>query len=639
MWRFNPFPIHLCLATLWLCTGTLWGQVFQNQASNWGISQYDWDGHYGAAVSTADWNNDGWPDLTFGGTQGALRTFVNQGGNGFEALPLPWFMGSETKAILWLDVDNYGDDDLFVQEEHGKCGLIRNDGDTAFVDVTSTSHLPQDFTESAGVSFGDMDNDGDLDLHLCRYLEWPINEGPSDHNVLMRNDGDFVFTNVSEASGIDVHLRLSFQSLWWDHNHDGWQDIFVINDKNGANAMFENQGDGTFVDVAPELNMDLVMDCMSASLGDFNQDTRQDLFHTNTHFGGDGLGSKLLVRMQDSTFLEASQAHGVNFDRFCWGALWMDVDNDTDLDLFVTEHDFLNPYGINYLYENQGPATYYAFEPFGTEVYDIDYLNSHVVASADFDQNGWVDFVMHNVGNHAARVWMNQGFDNGFSSVGIALQGTLSNRPAIGSRMELHTSELVQSRIVHAGENYLSQENEVELFGLGDGTIEHVRVHWPSGLVEDFLPDVHGIVPMSNHILVEGHSLCPQAEVTHTLCADSSALAMDVPEAEPFTVEWTNASGDPINVSEDWVWSQSQGDLFMTAFWNDAPTCTVQHIVELEGIPGDFDVNGMVGTSDVLPLLSELGCVSGCNTDLNLDGAVGVTDLLLLLTSVGQSCL
>ena len=122
-------------------------------------------------------------------------------------------------------------------------------------------------------------------------------------------------------------------------------------------------------------------------LGDFNQDTRQDLFHTNTHFGGDGLGSKLLVRMQDSTFLEASQAHGVNFDRFCWGALWMDVDNDTDLDLFVTEHDFLNPYGINYLYENQGPTSYYAFEPFGTEVYDIDYLNSHVVL-ADFDQNG-----------------------------------------------------------------------------------------------------------------------------------------------------------------------------------------------------------------------------------------------------------
>ena len=144
---------------------------------------------------------------------------------------------------------------------------------------------------------------------------------------------------------------------------------------------------------------------------------------------------------------------------------------------------------------------------------------------------------------------------------------------------------------------------------------------------------------MSSHLLVEGHSLCPQAEVTHTLCADSSALDINMPEAEPFTVQWTNASGGAINMSEDWVWNQAQGDLSMTAFWNDVPTCTVQHIVVLDAITGDFDDNGMVGTSDVLPLLSELGCVSGCNTDLNLDGTVGVNDLLLLLTSIGQSCL
>ena len=145
----------------------------------------------------------------------------------------------------------------------------------------------------------------------------------------------------------------------------------------------------------------------------------------------------------------------------------MDVDNDTDLDLFVTEHDFLSPYGENYLYENHGPEASFAFEPFGTEVYDTDYLNSHVVASADFDRNGWIDFVMHNIGNHVVRIWMNGGFDNGFESVGIAL-GTLSNRPAIGSQIDLVTESTVQSRIVHAGENYLSQENEVELFGLED---------------------------------------------------------------------------------------------------------------------------------------------------------------------------
>ena len=289
----------------WFCVlvalqvSAIQAQVFQNAAPELGITQTNWNGTYGAAVSTADWNNDGWPDLTLGSSNGTLRSWVNDQNGGFDLVTLPWQMTSEVKAIVWIDLDNDGDDDLFVQEANGKCGLFRNDG-LAFADMTDAfglgSGLPQDFTEAAGVSFGDMDNDGDLDLHLCRYLEFPMTETPADRNVLLRNEGNFVFTNVSTSSGIDIHLRLSFQSIWWDHNGDGWQDIFVINDKNGANALFQNQGNGTFIDVAPDYNMDLVMDCMSASLGDMNQDGLQDLFHTNTHFGGDGLGSKLLVQ-------------------------------------------------------------------------------------------------------------------------------------------------------------------------------------------------------------------------------------------------------------------------------------------------------------------------------------------------------
>ena len=164
-------------------------------------------------------------------------------------------------------------------------------------------------------------------------------------------------------------------------------------------------------------------------MGDFNQDKRQDLFHTNTYFGGDGLGSKLFVRQPDQTFEESAAAYNLDIDEFCWGAVWMDVDNDTDLDLFVAEHDLLNPYGINHLWENLGGIndgrrqSFAGFCPFRHHVYDLDYLNAHVVASADFDHNGWIDFVMHNLGNHAARIWMNSGFDNGYSSISIELEG------------------------------------------------------------------------------------------------------------------------------------------------------------------------------------------------------------------------
>ena len=168
----------------------------------------------------------------------------------------------------------------------------------------------------------------------------------------------------------------------------------------------------------------------------------QDLFHTNTWFGGDGLGAKLLVQQANGLFSEESATHNIALDEFCWGAAWMDVDNDTDLDLFVAEHDGLAPYGLNFLWENQVEMdmttgeTSHSFEAFGEDVYGLDYLNSNVVATGDLDRNGWVDFVVHNVGNHKARIWMNSGFGNGNTSVTIGLHGIVSNPDAAGAKID-----------------------------------------------------------------------------------------------------------------------------------------------------------------------------------------------------------
>ena len=164
--------IHLsflfAVVTAW--PGGLQAQVFVNASDAYNITQYNWDGHYGSGITLADWDNDGWPDLTFGATSGAIRTWRNLGGTGFEMIPLPWLSEGEIKALLWADFDNDGDDDLCVLEESGRCGFLEHNGEGGFQLVQNTkegdSQLPQAETESGGSSFGDMDGDGDLDLHI-----------------------------------------------------------------------------------------------------------------------------------------------------------------------------------------------------------------------------------------------------------------------------------------------------------------------------------------------------------------------------------------------------------------------------------------------------------------------------------------
>tara|TARA_B110000003_G_scaffold45933_3_gene43952 strand:- start:29555 stop:31489 length:1935 start_codon:yes stop_codon:yes gene_type:complete len=643
MRRALHWAFYLVLSTeLGSGSSFLYGQTFTNQAPAFGIQNTNGGGLYGAAVSTADWDNNGWPDLTLGSSSGVLRTYRNLQGDSFTEYPLPWHIESEVKSLLWVDLDNDGDDDLFILEAEGRSGIVRNDGGGQFVLVSEAGFvtgLPNAATESGGASFGDMDGDGDLDLHICRYLQFPLFEDDANRNVLLRNDGDFQFTNVSSGSGIDDHIWLSFQSTWWDINEDGLQDLLVINDKDNPNAVYLNQGDGTFANASSDLNMDVVIDCMSLCIGDFDQDSDMDLFHTNTHFGGDGLGAKLLVQEEDGTFSEQAQGHGLDMDRFCWGAAWMDVDNDMDLDLFVTEHDFLLPYGNNILYQNNGANTNFTFTPFSTDVYDNDYLNSHVVATADFDRNGWVDFVVHNIGNHVVRMWMNGGSNSGYNSVAFGCEGTISNRNGIGAKMELQSAGVKQVRLVHAGENYLSQESEFETFGLGSASsFESMDIHWPSGVVDIFDADAHNLAAGQQYVLREGHSPCPEPTVEHVSCAP--LWWPPVPEVHPsFELSWISDSGvDLSQSSQAPLWNLETGDFTMSATWNGLAMCDVHYVVNFEPLPADFDDDGAIGTSDLLTMLSSIGCTGDCIQDFNADSSVTVMDLLVFLTVLGQSC-
>ena len=154
----------------------------------------------------------------------------------------------------------------------------------------------------------------------------------------------------------------------------------------------------------------------------------------------------------------------------------MDVDNDTDLDLFVAEHNGLEPYGLNFLWENQvetdmnSGETSHVFEAFGEDVYGLDYLNSHVVASGTWTETaGWICGAQRGQpqGTHLDEWGLRQRL---FQRHPWASRHCVQP-DAAGAKLTVHSPSASQSRILHVGENYLSQESEYEVFGLGEDTV------------------------------------------------------------------------------------------------------------------------------------------------------------------------
>ena len=619
----------------------------------WGIIQHNWDGLYGSGVSTVDWNMDGWDDLTFGNSSGGLRTFLNNQGNGFTTIHLPIIQQTESKSIMWLDIDDDGDLDFYYSDAEGRIEIIENIHNTSFTNVTNMTNIPQVNIVTEGSSWGDYDNDGDLDLYICRYYENPENMSPEYRNVLMRNDGDFQFTDVTTLSFTGIYTRASFQSVWYDWDRDGFQDLFIINDKEGANTLFHNLQNGQFEDIATQVGLDISMDAMSASLGDYNSDGITDIYISDSGIGENPEGSKLFRGTQSGVYIEESFLMGLNLIEFCWGAVWMDIDNDTDQDLFIAEHDPVNPYQENFLYENTETETSLplGFNLVSTDVYNTDLLNSHTVASGDFDRNGWVDFVVHNIGNHKARIWMNAGVnDEPANYTQIGLKGQLSNTMGVGSWIEVSAGGITQSKSTHCGENYLGQEGLYEHFGLGETSfVDSLEIKWPSGITDKYYDLDIGNNTEPRRFYTEGYSACPHVPDT-VLCGPETITVSATPFWDGAEIVWSYQETAPqqlgINQTQPYEILLSEsiemtltnpGFYKYTVSHEGTMLCASSFHITNE-FTGDFDGDGVIGSTDILVLISDYGCLSNCTIDFNANGSTDINDLLFLLALFGESC-
>lgn len=268
-------------------------------------------------------------------------------------------------SALFLDLDNDGDQDLAVLTGR-QLVIFANTGKDR-LELKAKIPASYEFAMAAA----DYDADGDLDFYLCNYfIEMNDNlslTGRSDpmhnsnlggRNALLRNEGDWTFTDVTEETGLDENnRRWSYAAAWEDYDNDGDQDLYVANDF-GHNNLYRNDG-GRFVDIAGQSDALDANFGMSVTWGDYNRDGWMDLYVSNM-FSSAGnrvtsqsqfkerlqqedkekfqilaRGNSLLRNDSQGGFDDVSVSAGVTMGRWAWASLFTDINNDGWEDLLV----------------------------------------------------------------------------------------------------------------------------------------------------------------------------------------------------------------------------------------------------------------------------------------------------------------
>jgi len=489
----------------------------------------------GAAAGDCDGDGDIDLFVTYGNTGGPdggggpNRLYLNQlaeQGNGllFEdiaevagvANTRPDGRNDRHSGPTFADLDGDGDLDLFLGGLHDDASMIfENQGNCRFADVTSNSpdlgKMLASHTLSAG--FGDYDLDGDLDMFLTHWATPDLIYVGADYerihetDHLWRNESDesgIRFVNVSEESGIsdvlwstranDFYIwpqdaDFTFTATFARINDDPWPDIAIAADF-GTTQLAINNGDGTF----RSLNDSIMRDAqfgMGSALGDFDNDGDLDWFVTSISGPGDESiylvpwGNRL-YRNDGTGFVDDTARLGVADGSWGWGACFLDIDNDADLDIYHA-NGWSEPYLGHQVWQT---PTARAFVMNAAGTYDesaqalglAENTSSRGVVCADFDHDGDTDILeLTDAVPNSARLWENRTAAAGRNFLRVKLEGLPPNTEAAGARIFVRIGDERQMREIMIGSNYTSQNPTVQVFGLGAAqAVDEILVEWPA---------------------------------------------------------------------------------------------------------------------------------------------------------------
>ena len=456
----------------------------------------------GGSFSAAwvDYNGDGNLDLfvangdDFTSTPRNNFLYRNDGGGDFFPITSGAIAAdlTDTRGCSWGDYDNDGDPDLFVAVAFDDNSLYRNDGGDNFTKMTPSEvgSIVSDGGGSLGACWGDYDNDGDLDLFVANdsgFADLPC--------FLYENDGSGFFTRVLDGTAFPMVNAYGphRSAAWGDYDNDGYIDLFLA--RFGRNELYHNLGGSGFEKI---LSGDIVNDqsvSAGGSWGDYDNDGDLDLFVPN---GLDlGMSNDFYRNNGDGSFtrLLDNQAYPMLDADNAASSSWIDYDNDGDLDLFIanvlgtfTKDDpgTRSVSGENGLYQNNGDGTFTRMTDTGAYPMVAGGDNTFAGIWGDYNNDGALDlFTAVAQGNN--RLFRQDGNSNHWLQV--KLEGTESNRSAIGARVEVSAAisdnRVRQIREITSQDGANTQNGLMAAFGLGNAAlVDTLIVHWPSGIVQ-----------------------------------------------------------------------------------------------------------------------------------------------------------
>ncbi len=429
------------------------------------------------SLAWGDYDGDGFQDLYLT-NDGANLLLRNDGGAGFIDKTQMAGVGDDQWSVgaAFGDLDNDGDLDLFVVTfDTGNDVLYRNDGplmpggEVVFTDVSATSGIT-DETSSRGMALVDYNRDGLLDIYVNAL-------GP---DLLYRNDGNLTFTNVAPTLGVAA-IGQGVGVVASDIDNNGWPDLFTGNRSSDPNQLSLNSS-GLFEDITASANIDKVGQGMGVLAFDYDNDLDIDLYWTAwPQFSDNAISNALYQNQGDGrSFVDVAQATGT-LDTPGWGisANTADVNLDGYEDMLIT-NGFSMESSANVLFVNDAGQ---GFTDESSVLGDL-LFDGRGVAFADYDRDGDLDVSITGGFNAPTRIWRNDTPLTSRNWLTLELVGFRSNRSAIGARVTVQTGDLQMVKEVSGGAGRGSQNSLPLEFGLANQSSATINVRWPSGYLQ-----------------------------------------------------------------------------------------------------------------------------------------------------------